>query len=88
MEVFRSDGAGKSYANERLNDLVKLCETYSIYDLDEIEKINDHKGTLTVSLKKNTNAFYWFYFFSTFWNYMHEYWIIIVCNDEVLFDSY
>lgn len=52
MEVFRTCGSGKSYADERLFRLVRYLGKHLENDYDQyIDIINDHKGTLYVHFK-------------------------------------
>lgn len=88
MEVFRTDGGGKTFSNEILTKLVELTECYSVCSLEEIIKINDHKGPLNVYLNTDENSFYWFYFFKTFWAFLHDYWVVVYVNNEIKHDSY
>ena len=87
MEVFRTDGGGKSFSNERLTELVRLIEKYSIESLDEIKIINDHKGILNVFLNTEENSEYWFDLFKIFWAYLNDFNVIIYVNNQIKHES-
>ena len=86
MEVFRSDSSGKDYANERLFNLVKRVKQNTLKDFfDNIERINDHKGTLFIHLKSNeSDVRYYHSVFKTFWRLENEYEVEIVLDGKTV----
>lgn len=88
MEVFRTDGSGRTYSDERLFRLVKNVSQFTERKFfDNIEVINDHKGTLCVHLKEWLNGYYLNYYYSVFlvfWNYENEHIVNIYYNGEII----
>lgn len=77
MEIFRTDGSGRTYSDERLFRLIKNVELFTEKNFfDCIDVINDHKGTLNVHFNKKLNDFYLNYYFSVFmvfWYFENEF---------------
>lgn len=89
MEVFRSDSSGRDYANERLFNLLKRVKQNTLKDFfDNIERINDHKGTLFIHLKSNelneSDIRYYHSVFKTFWYLENEYEVEIVLDGKTV----
>lgn len=88
MEVFRSDSAGKDYANERLFNLVKRVKENTIKDFFEnIHIINDHKGVLFIHLKNyDCDINYYFSVFKVFWYLENEFLVEIIVNGKTILE--
>ncbi len=87
MEIFRTDGSGRSYVNERLFSLVKNINENTLSDFfDNVLMINDHKGDLYVTLKdaKFLDVDYYYSVFKTFWYLEKEYNVRIVVNETII----
>ena len=86
MEIFRTDGGGRCYADERLFRLLGNVEKYSCTEmLADIEKIEDHKGDLEVHLNTtDTKVDYIFSVFYTFWRHENEINVTIYHNNEII----
>lgn len=86
MEIFRAEGNDRCYGNERLFNLIKNVEKYSILDsLECIETITDSKGHLEIHLKtKEVNINYLFSLFEVFWFYENDYEVTIYYNNEII----
>lgn len=86
MEIFRTDGSGRCYADERLFRLLSNVEKYSVADiLYVIERIEDHKGDLEVHLNTTkTEVDYIFSVFYTFWWHENEINVTIYYNNEII----
>ena len=85
MEIFRTDGSGADYANQRLFNLV-LKVSQNTYDgfLDNINVIKDHKGTLMIYLKEGIKDYKYYYsVFNTFWYLENEYLVEVYVGDEL-----
>ena len=81
MEIFRTDGGGKTFTNERLFRVVSKVEKYMIdYVLEDILIINDHKGTLNIHVKRLDHIDYIASVFITFWAYENDFTVIIYFN--------
>ncbi len=85
MEIFRTDGSGKSYSNKRLFDLVSLVGEYTEDDFFiNIKSINDHKGLLVIEINDLVNVEYTFSVFQTFWHTFNEYCIELRFNNQII----
>ena len=81
MEIYRTDGSGKSYNDERLKSLVyDLCKIDPIL-ITKIDTIKDHKGELMVYFNDrfSTNNFIetFYYLFKYLWMLQNEYQVSI-----------
>lgn len=80
MEIYRTDGGGKSFADERLFKLVKLINS-NTHDgfFDDIKTIRDHKGHLMIILKNDfkNDLEYIFSVFLVFWHLLNDYQVSI-----------
>lgn len=86
MEVFRTCGSGKSYANERLFELVRHLDKHLEEDYNQyIDVINDHKGTLNVHFKTlPSNLIVYISHFIVFWENEREYLYEFYFNGELI----
>jgi hypothetical protein len=87
MEIFRTDGSGRSYTNERLFNLVKNVNKNTLKGFfDNILIINDHKGDLYVNLKdvQFLDIDYYYSVFKTFWYLENEYNVKILVNEKII----
>lgn len=83
MEIFRTDGGGKTFTNERLFRVVSKVEKYMLSDaFQEIKIVNDHKGTLYIHVKSLKYIDYIASVFFTFWAYENDYIVIILFNEK------
>lgn len=88
MEIFRTDGGGKSYSNERLYNLISSVEKYTNDGFfDNIASIQDHKGNLMITLKDLTDLEYTFSVFQTFWHYYNDFIVEIYFNGTIVKSS-
>lgn len=90
MEIYRTDGGGKSHYNKRLFDLVENISKEDSNILHSVIKINDHKGTLNVELCDSFNGCmidvsHIYSTFNTFWYQENEYLINIIHKGIVIF---
>lgn len=83
MEIFRTDGGGKTFTNERLFRVVSKVEKYMLdFAFQDIKVVNDHKGTLYVHVKTMKYIDYIAGVFLTFWAYENDFIVIIVFNGK------
>lgn len=83
MEIFRTDGGGKTFTNERLFRVVSKVEKYMLnFAFQEIKIVNDHKGNLYIHVKSIKYIDYIASVFLTFWAYENDNIVIIVFNDK------
>jgi hypothetical protein len=83
MEVFRTDGGGKTFTDERLFRVVSKVEKYMMSSaFDNILTINDHKGTLIIHVKKLEYIDYIAGVFLTFWAYENDYIVRMLINGK------
>lgn len=83
MEIFRTDGGGKSVTDERLSNLlVEFCKLEPNL-LKKIISIRDHKGTLMIEIEQSDFSVIdlVFYLFSYLWIKENEYLVQIYIND-------
>ena len=81
MEIFRTDGGGKTFTNERLFRVVSNVEKYMRDSaFKDILIINDHKGTLNIHVKRLDYIDYIASVFITFWAYENDSTVIIYFN--------
>jgi hypothetical protein len=72
MEIFRTDGGGKSIYNKRLSKLlVNFCKTAPRL-VKKVSEIRDHKGTLMVQIKDKEDADVFYHLFSYLWQIRGE----------------
>jgi hypothetical protein len=81
MEIFRTDGGGKSINDERLSKLlVKFCKTAPKL-VKKVDEIRDHKGTLMVQIKDKEDADVFYHLFSYLWYLQCEHAVSIYYNN-------
>ena len=88
MEIFRTDGGGKTFVDDRLFKLVNLVNENKKEGLDIFEKIkylNDHKGDLRIVLHNdvdinNCGFDYIYSIFRIFWENFNEYNVTVYSN--------
>jgi hypothetical protein len=77
MEIFRTDGGGKSETDERLSKvLVQFCKLEP-KKLTKIKSIRDHKGTLMIDLVDRSEVDLYYHLFSYLWYKQCEYLVSI-----------
>jgi hypothetical protein len=88
MEIFRTDGGGKHLYDSRLMRVVKKVESLDKDVLSCVEIIQDHKGSLSVHLSKESDvdAQYIYSLFYFAWANEHEENIQILKDSVVIID--
>lgn len=87
MEIYRTDGGGKIFVDERLNRVMQNIDKVVVDDFFEcIDTVRDHKGTLLVSINENYKSQslsldYIYGVFLTFWTAENEQYVSIFFND-------
>lgn len=95
MEIFRTDGSGRSYTTQRLIDLLKLVSEFTDDDFFlNIKTINDHKGDLYIHVKdhkglsnEDLDVDYTCSVFLTFWYTFNEYSVRIIRDGKIIKSS-
>jgi hypothetical protein len=83
MEIFRTDGGGKTFTNERLFRVVSKVEKYMIDSaFEDILIVNDHKGLLKIHVNSLEYVDYIASVFLTFWAYENDYTVVVYFNKE------
>jgi len=85
MEVFRTDGGGRSDHDERLTELlIEFCKIAPDKVIN-ITKIHDHKGDLKIEVNPNSNIDYYnleiYNLFSYLWSKQNEHNVSVYMND-------
>lgn len=93
MEIYRTDGGGKSLVDERLYNLTKEINKVALNKFFEcIDVIRDHKGILMVKVNDNLknewfDLEYIYSVFLTFWYNEHEY-LVSIYKDNICVYGY
>lgn len=90
MEIYRTDGGGKSFTNERLFKLVRDISQNTEEDFfEDVKIIRDHKGVLMIKIiEEHKNSIEYIYsVFLVFWHKHHDYHVSIYKKNTCVYGS-